>query len=450
MTSPRKVAFEALLDVERHDAYLNLVLPRLINKYSIAGSDGGFTTELAYGTARNQGFYDWVIEQAAKRSIAELDDSVVIVLRLGAHQLLVLETPPHAAIFETVELAKSVCGKSAIPFVNACLRRISERTELQWLGLLDRSDLGEEDYLSVRYSHPAWVTRSIKLALQSEGAAAELEEALAADNANPKVNLVALPGRLGVESESLQVGLASPIGYVLTGGDPAKLPEVERGDFRVQDQGSQLTALALAASEPIEPGEQWLDLCAGPGGKAVLLAALAKQGGASLTTNEIAEHRAKLVATALRHSGQTATQLTKDGRKLGVDSKFDRIMLDAPCTGLGALRRRPESRWRKDAKSLKELTELQRELLVAAWDYLKPGGTLHYVTCSPHPAETTAQIEWLLRAKQGAQLLNVNDTMRGLNPELELSPNRKTAQLWPHRNGTDAMFMASIRKPKVG
>jgi 16S rRNA (cytosine967-C5)-methyltransferase len=218
------------------------------------------------------------------------------------------------------------------------------------------------------------------------------------------------------------------------------------GSMRVQDQGSQISAMALVESSPNKPGENWLDLCAGPGGKAALLAALAESEGAKLTTNEPLEHRAQLVATALRHSGLSAKQLQLDGRDLPSQLQFDRIMLDAPCTGLGALRRRPESRWRKSADQLKELSSLQRELMQSAWSHLKPGGVMAYVTCSPHPSETTSQIEWFLRSNRNAVLMDAGDVVRSISPGISMVDDRKTVQLWPHRNVTDAMFISLLTK----
>ena len=446
MSSARRIAFEALKTVAERDAYLNLVLPKLLADTRLEPSDSGFATELSYGTARMQGFYDWVISLATNRGIEEIDLDALIVLRLGAHQLLTLDTPAHAAIYETVDLAKRVCKASASGFINAALRRISEKSLSQWQTRLERDSFSEEQLLSIKESHPLWVTRSIKLALSSEGAAGEISEALAADNLSPKVHLVALPGKSIERSKHLSEGEASPIGYVLESGDPAKESGVASGAMRVQDQGSQLAALVLTRNKPVKPGERWLDLCAGPGGKAALLAAEATMNGATLTTNEVSEHRAKLVETAIRHSGFKVEQLTGDGRKLRDKEGFDRIMLDAPCTGLGALRRRPESRWRKTAEGLKELSSLQRELLDAAWANLKPGGTLAYVTCSPHPTETTSQIEWFLRSNPEAKLADATSVLLEINPKLDIKKNRKTAQLWPHRNGTDAMFIALVEK----
>jgi 16S rRNA (cytosine967-C5)-methyltransferase len=442
----RKVAFEALVSVEESDTYLNLVLPRLLERVKLPLQDAGFATELAYGTSRNQGFYDWVISKVTGRAISEIDRSALVVLRLGAHQLLTLQTPSHAAIYETVELAKKVLNHSVSGLVNAALRRVSEKNFDDWVSILEKADFSEDDYLSVRYSHPVWVVRAIRLALQSEGRGSELDTALEADNRNPAVNLVLLPGRTLESSEYLEKVGVSPLGYELSGGDPSRLPGVMNGSMRVQDQGSQISALALVNASPRRAGEKWLDLCAGPGGKAALLAALGASDDATLTTNEPLEHRAKLVATALRHSGLKAEQLQLDGRELPSKLQFDRIMLDAPCTGLGALRRRPESRWRKSAEQLKELSALQRELMQSAWSHLKPGGVLAYVTCSPHPSETTSQIEWFLRSNKNADLLDAGNVVRSISPGISLVDERKTVQLWPHRNVTDAMFISLIAK----
>lgn len=446
MSNSREVAFDALLAVERQDAYLNLVLPKGLAKARLSNVDSAFATELAYGTARWQGLYDWIIEDATGRTTAHIDVDALIIIRIGAHQLLELATPAHAAIFEMVDLAKKRLKVSVVGFINAALRRISERTRTDWIARLEQAGLSRENLLGIEFSHPLWVTRALRLALQSEDAADELAAALISDNEAPKVNLVALPGKdCEIESTLSKEG-ASPLGYVLNYGDPSKLQGVSTGAMRVQDQGSQLAALALSRATPKGTHEQWLDLCAGPGGKAVLLASLAKEANAELTTNEVSEHRATLVATALRHSGFEAKQLQLDGREFSPTGTFDRVLLDAPCTGLGALRRRPESRWRKNAEGLKELAVLQRELISSAWGALAKGGVLGYVTCSPHPTETTAQIEWLLRTFKDSELLNATAVLEEINPLLNLKAERKTVQLWPHRNDTDAMFIALVRK----
>lgn len=446
MSSAREVAYDALLAVEKQDAYLNLVLPKALAKARLSNVDAAFATELAYGSARWQGFYDWVIEEATGRESSYIDVDALVIIRIGAHQLLELSTPAHAAIYETVNLAKKRLKASVVGFINAALRRISEKSRKDWVGKLHSSGLNQESLLSIEFSHPLWVTRALKLALQSENSGEDLVASLISNNEAPKVNLVALPGKASIHESVLSREGSSPIGYVLNHGDPSKLAGVATGAMRVQDQGSQLAALALGAVGVINQHEKWLDLCAGPGGKAVLLAALAKEQGAELTTNEISDHRSTLVATALRHSGFEATQMSIDGREIPKSLTFDRILLDAPCTGLGALRRRPESRWRKNPEDLKALASLQRELIGAAWGALKPGGVLAYVTCSPHPTETTAQVEWLLRTFGDSELLDATEILMTVNPLLSLNPNRKTVQLWPHRNDTDAMFIALVRK----
>jgi 16S rRNA (cytosine967-C5)-methyltransferase len=283
--------------------------------------------------------------------------------------------------------------------------------------------------------------------LSADGRAADLEHLLEADNEPARVNLVALPGQ--VESSALrdfEQHVSSPIGYLAPAGNPAEIPAVADGSMRVQDAGSQL--VALVAVHGAEHNENWLDLCAGPGGKAVLMAALAKSNDSALTCIEPAPHRAELVRKALSTSGLTAKVRQIDGRD--ITGSFDRVLVDAPCTGLGALRRRPEARWRKSPSDLKDLNALQKELIEAAWAVLKPGGVLTYSTCSPHPSETTAIVEQALRRfGESAELLNANDILSEIEPSLRLNPNRKTAQLWPDRDDTDAMFIAVIRKSEV-
>jgi 16S rRNA (cytosine967-C5)-methyltransferase len=210
-----------------------------------------------------------------------------------------------------------------------------------------------------------------------------------------------------------------------------------------------LAALALVVASEIHPGEQWLDMCAGPGGKAALLAAEARLAKAKLTCNEVSPHRAKLVQQALEPIDAKVAVTIEDGREIGNSSpdKFDRILLDAPCTGLGALRRRPEARWRKKQSDVAELSKLQEQLLESAWSALKPGGTLAYVTCSPHQAETNTIVAWAEK-KFGSELelIDANRVLHEINPNLPLNSNRKTTQLWPHIHHTDAMFIALMRK----
>jgi 16S rRNA (cytosine967-C5)-methyltransferase len=208
----------------------------------------------------------------------------------------------------------------------------------------------------------------------------------------------------------------------------------------VQDEGSQLVALTLAGMPLAGTDARWLDLCAGPGGKAALLGALALGRGATVDAVEKAEHRARLVGQAC--AGLPVRVHVVDGRDSGLpDRSYDRVLVDAPCTGLGALRRRPEARWRRQASQLTALVRLQRELLVAALRLVRPGGVVAYVTCSPHPHETAGVVTDVVR-RTGAEQIDARPVFPGV-PRLGNGPH---VQLWPHRHSTDAMFCALLQR----
>ncbi len=460
----RLAAFETLTAVSRDDAYANLVLPSRIAAHRLDRRDAGFATELAYGALRGQGFYDAVLATCVDRPLERLDRPVLDALRLGAHQLLGMRVPAHAALDSTVALVRDQVGAGPSGLVNAVLRKVTAQDRDAWLEQLAPAS-GGDDALAIRHSHPRWIVRALRQSLANhDRPTSELDALLEADNAAPVVNLVALPG-LGDLAPVLEAGAEpgplAPDSALYHGGDAGRLPGVRDGAVRVQDVGSQLTARALAAVERptgAEAGERWLDLCAGPGGKAALLAALAHQHGATLLANEVAEHRARLVEQALAAVPQASwTVRCGDGRDVGAEvdagqrEPFDRILVDAPCTGLGSLRRRPESRWRRQPSDLGPLTELQRQLLDSAVTALAPGGVLGYVTCSPHPAETVFQVQDLLKRHPELELLDsagfLATVATGDVSGAGTAGAPGTAQLWPHLHSTDAMFLALFRKP---
>ena len=476
----RRVAFGVVRSVHAEDAYANLVLPARIRQARLDRRDAGFATELAYGTLRGLGLYDAILTRCVDRPLEKIDPPVLDALRLGAHQLLGMRVPAHAALDATVSLVRAEIGAGASGFVNAVLRRVAERPLEEWLADVAPAD-GGDAALAVRASHPVWIVRALRQALAAHRGTrhiadrdAELAALLEADNAPPVVNLVALPVAGGAEAlaaaldDGAEPGPLAPDSALHSGGDAGRLPGVREGVLRVQDAGSQLTARALAqAPVPAAEGraERWLDLCAGPGGKAALLAALAAERGATLVANEVAPHRADLVRQALAAVPAGAwTVRAGDGRTIAdapeAAPAFDRVLVDAPCTGLGALRRRPESRWRRTPADLAELTGLQAELLDAAVSVLAPGGVLAYVTCSPHVAETVVQVQDLVRRHPELELLDARtaldtvalDDLRLDEAEPAGAPEpadvvARTAQLWPHRHGTDAMFLALLRAP---
>ncbi|WP_439565482.1 RsmB/NOP family class I SAM-dependent RNA methyltransferase [Microcella sp.] len=448
--TPRQVAFDVLRAVAADDAYANLLLPTRLRRARLTGADAAFATELTYGTLRRRGHYDRIIARAAGRDIAAIDPVALDVLRLGAHQLLGMSTPAHAAVGETVELTRRARAARTTGFVNAVLRTISRDDDATWTARLLEGVTDPDERKGIAHAHPAWIVRALRSALAREGRESELDDLLVADNAPPRVTLVALPGLSTAEALGDRTRF-SPVGARSAAGDPAAHPIVAVGAARVQDEGSQLAALALSRARPITAGERWLDVCAGPGGKAALLAAEARAGGAMLTANELVPARAELVRRALRAVDPTVEVRVEDGRDLASrhPREFDRILLDAPCTGLGALRRRPEARWRKGENDVGPLAALQAALLRSALSALRPGGVLAYVTCSPHPDETTAIVDALL-AEHPADVvpLDARTVLAGITrTPLDLGelPNG-AAQLWPHRQGTDAMFIQLLTR----
>jgi 16S rRNA (cytosine967-C5)-methyltransferase len=444
----RALAFELLRRVEEDDSYANLLLPKLLEDAKVDSRDAGFIQELSFGTLRNRLFYEKVIEIASSREIKSIDAHARIVLLLGAHQILGMRVPAHAAINESVNLAKEKASKSAVGFVNAVLRRVSEKSRDQWISNVGDSAESQDERLSFIYSHPLWIVKSLRAALESRGLGESIEGLLVADNTAAKVSVAALPGFANVEelSDIGTRGSASPIGMELR-VPPSRVPQIQAGHVRVQDQGSQLAVLALLAAEITIDDTKWLDLCAGPGGKAALLSAVAAQRSVSFEANELSAHRAKLVEQALKPISNIKVSIG-DGRRIGAfGERYSRVLLDAPCTGLGALRRRPESRWRKKPTDIPELSKLQKDLFEASWDALLAGGVLGYVTCSPHLSETTALVTWAeSKFRDNIELLPANDILNEINPDLGLDTGFRTAQLWPHIHGTDAMFIALFRK----
>ena len=562
--------------VDQRDAYANLLLPSLLRERGIEGRDAALATELTYGTLRGLQTYDAILDLCSDRSAADIDPPVREVLRLGTHQLLGTRVASHAAVATSVDLAKDVVGMRPAGFVNAVLRRVSTREQAEWLQII--APAREADpigYLAATHSYPRWIVEAFRAALGEDPKLGlpETEEALTAGNTRPKITLAALPGLAAREellnSELLNKAKApaaetggpakagassggpsdgpgvpaaeparwSPFGVILPGGDPSAIPAVAEGRAFVQDEASQLAALALAyapvaprtSSEPrASAAEAWLDLCAGPGGKAAVLAAVAQNSAQSETSaippapqappdrqappdpqatpgrqapparqspqvpqvparvhllaSDIRPHRAELTRAHLRRLPGAAV-VAADGRAgAWRPGTFARVLADVPCSGLGALRRRPEARWRKSPEDVENLGGLQRDLLNAAIDAARPGGVVAYVTCSPHRAETQSVVHDVLSHRSDVTILDapailadalrvasrdpadesapdsgreaVPDTVYedAREPAREIpglrspAPNGCYAQFWPHRHGTDAIFLALLRR----
>ncbi|MEZ5086058.1 MAG: RsmB/NOP family class I SAM-dependent RNA methyltransferase [Tessaracoccus sp.] len=440
--NPRRVAFDVLREVTGKDAYANLALAKRLVTADLDRRDAGFVTELVSGTCRLMGTYDLVIEAASGRALGSLQPAVVDLLRLGSHQLLGMEMAPHAAVGATVELARKTVGQRVTGIVNAVLRKVSKRSLAGWSAHLAEGQ-DETGALAITQHHPRWIVEAYAEVLPQE----ELAAALAANNVAPEPTLVVRPG-LAERFELLPVGAAptpySPFGA--TGSVPADVPAVRERRAGVQDEGSQLVALALTRAQA--PAGPWLDLCSGPGGKAALLAGLARKEGSLLVASEAQEHRAKLVAQAVSaYPSGTAAVIVADGAAPAwADASFARVIADVPCSGLGALRRRPESRWRRSSSDVETLGALQRKLLHTALSSAAPGGVVAYVTCSPHRDETVAVVDDVLAERAEIVRLHAPDYL----PEVPGCALGDDVQLWPHRHGTDAMYLALLRIPEAG
>lgn len=448
----RRAAYDVLHQVGASDGYANLVAREIFADRRLDTRDAAFATELVMGVLRRQGTLDAVLAACVDRPLAKLDPRVLDVLRLGAYQLLFMQTASHAAVHSSVDLVGDVCGNSPRGLVNAVLRKVSGKDADQWLATLSAQAADPLAQLAVTYSHPRWIISALRDALGSDRD--ELVALLERNNTAPVVTLAARPGRSTVEElaagPGAEPGLWSPYAVRLPGGRPSDVDAVREQRAAVQDEGSQLATLALTGapmSDGQPPESAWLDMCAGPGGKAGLMAALAAAEGAALLAVEPRPARARLVRRALRASPGDHLVVQADGRsgpwRLAT---FDRVLVDAPCTGIGVLRRRPESRWRRQPKDVAALADLQRALLHSAVDATATGGLIAYVTCSPHIAETDLVVDDVLGTRRDIMEI---DARAGLPSAAAAAVNDASGlrvRLWPHRHDTDGMFVALLRK----
>ncbi len=426
--SARALAVKALVRVEA-GAYSNLVLPGLLRASSLSARDRAFATDLVYGTLRQRGRVDHLLARVSDRPLDRLDPPVRAALRLGAYQLL-SGVPPHAAVGATVGALSGAAGRGRA-YANAVLRKVATLgPDWPW----PKGDADE--VLAVRTSHPAWIVGRLRRDLGEAAALATLEAA----NAVPAVTLRANPLRTtpsalaaelraaGVEVER---GRLVPDALLVKGiGDPARLQAVLEGRATPQDQASQAVAAALGAAA----GEDVLDMAAAPGGKATALAELMGDAGRVLAA-DLRPGRAALVDRAVRRLGLASVHtLVADGRNLPVSAgRFDRVLLDAPCSGLGVLRRRPEARWTLEPADIDVLAGLQRELFRAAVDAVRPGGLLAYCVCTLTPEETLDVDAWA--AQEFPEFVAVDP------PGPPWRPHGRGALLLPGDAGTDGMYL---------
>lgn len=437
----RRLAYTVLLAVETRGSYTNLALVEQLRAEGMSGRDAAFATELVDGTARGTGTWDAVIAEASGRDPARLQAGVRVVLRMACHQILAMRVPTRAAVASSVDLAGQVIGERVTGLVNAVSRRIASHDLDGWAALISPDD--ELTALALATLHPRWIVDAMAERLGPD----ELEAALRADNEPPVPTLVVRPG-LADRQELLDAG-GEPTRYSPWGatrrGNPADVPAVKQGRAGVQDEGSQLVTRALVAAARPSPGQCWLDLCAGPGGKAALLACLAARDEVGLVACELHPHRAEMVAAALAPVPGHHEVITADATNPPLSAEsFDAVLADVPCSGLGSLRRRPESRWRRRPSDIDDLVVTQKRLLTSAVRLTRLGGVVGYVTCSPHRAETIDVITDAVD-RLPVHLLDAPSMLPEV-PGAASPENPLTIQLWPHRHGTDAMFCALLRR----
>lgn len=430
----RRLAYNVLHEVGASGAFANLALARFLGEASLTDRDAAFATTLVNGVLRNRTLLDEIASDCVHRDLDRLDPRLVDVLRMGTYQWVFLETAAHAAVSTSVDLAIDVVGSRPSGLVNAALRRVVSREPDSWLKSVTD--------LSTRWSHPAWIVAALSDALGS-ARRDELPALLAADNREPPVTLVARPG-LSEVAELLADGAVrgrwSALAARMEKGSPGGVSAVSEGRAGVQDEGSQLVTLAFAMEQISGPDRVWVDACAGPGGKAALLAAIGSQRGARLVAIDRRDHRTELVRHSLGRMADSAWAVVADSRAMPVD-QADRVIVDAPCSGLGVLRRRPDLRWRRTPGDVGELSRLQSQLVDAAIDAVRPGGLLAYVTCSPHVAETDLVIDPLRRDSR-VEMIDGRPHFLEI-PDLGPGP---AVRLWPHLHDTDGMYLALMRR----
>jgi len=436
--APRLLAYDLISEVNRRGGYSNLLLPQALSDSTFDERDRSFTTELVYGTIRMQGLYDYIFRQISDRPWSEVDVEIVDLARMGAHQIFSMRTPVHAAVSATVDVARRRLGESKGSFVNALMRKASAKSLDEWLsGIADDDDVIKA--LSIRYSHPEWIVSAYFDLLKDRDS---VESELQSNNRAAKPTLVSWPGASN-QSELQELGalptLFSRYGAVFSGA-PGSLEIVRHRRAGVQDEGSQLVAQIFA--DATKSAATTLDICAGPGGKAALLSHICDVDGRDFAANEISDARANLVKKVIGRFPVT----TSDARKIAdLPGRYDAILADVPCTGLGALRRRPEVRWRRTLKDLASLLKLQSEIVDSAISVLNPGGIFGYATCSPHYAETSAQVQSILQRHPELEQIDISEYLPKALKELGGCTRDGALSLWGHRHGTDSMFLALFR-----
>jgi 16S rRNA (cytosine967-C5)-methyltransferase len=420
--SARAVALDVIRRVTEQGAYSNLTLAGALQRSDLSARDRALASELSYGTIRRRGSIDWLLAPLLDRPLADARPSGLALLRLGAYQIVFTRIPAHAAVSETVALAHP----KERGFVNAVLRRVASSVPEWPEGQADAD-------ISVRTGLSQWAVGELRRyagdAVEDAAEALAQRAPVALRTNTCRSSVEDLESALAEARVRTMRGDLHPSSLLLESGAPVDLPGFREGWFAVQDQASSFVVDAL---DP-QPGDRVLDVCAGPGGKAAHIACLVGAQG-RLVAGDVAVQRARLVTGTADRLGVRALVLAQDGRRPAVRAGFDRVLVDAPCSGIGSARRRPELLWRAEKRDLSGLARLQVAIATAAAELLRPGGRLVYSVCTFPRAETDAVCDALLRRVPALEPIELE------GPD---GPDERI-RLWPHLHGTDAMFLAGF------
>jgi len=445
-TQARLLAARVLERVERARAYADLTLQAAFSRAPLGPRDRAFATELVYGTLRWRGRLDHLLGRVLDRELGALEPGVLTLLRLGAYQILFCDgVPASAAVDQTVRSARALGAERATGLVNAVLRRLAQQADALALPALADDPLA---HLEHALGLPRWIAERWLAELGPEQAAALAEASNAAPPVTARVNRVriardALLARVRERFPDARLCAFAEGGIVLGhGGAPAGDPDFVDGLYSVQDEASQLVVDLLAPG----PGERVLDTCAAPGTKTTAIAERVGPAGLVVALDRSSQ-RLGLVGRAARRLGlENVTALARDATLPLADvpgAPFDRVLVDAPCSGLGALRRNPDARWRVTPEDPVRLAETQGALLASAASVLRPGGTLVYSTCTLTSEENDAVVEAFLSRTPGVRRAAEAMLPAALRPLLDATGALRT---WPHRHGMDGFFAVRLER----
>ena len=440
-TPARRCALAVLRRVFADGAFADRAFGAEVDRAGLDERERALAERLALGAVQRRATLDHVIAACSDRALETIDPPLLDALRLGVLQLLFLDSiPDRAAVEQTVELAREAAGERATGFVNAVMRRAAREAA----GLLAALDDSTPAGAAVRHSHPQWMAELWWEALGAGDARALLAHDNEAPEAALRVNeLVTTPGealsalrRAGASARPA----AWPGEAVIFDGpiDLARSPLFAAGAITPQSRASMLVARVAAP----QPGERVLDLCAAPGAKTTHLAALMHGAGRLVAVERHPRRAAALADNARRLHAVLVEVVTADARSADLGEGYDRILVDPPCSDLGTLAARPDARWRKSPEGIEELARLQGDLLGAAADRLRPGGTLVYSTCTISPTENASVVEAFM---DGRRDLTIDD-LSAEWPELRDRRAPSFLQTLPHRDGTAGFFIARLRR----